>query len=545
MKTWTPWRKDICDLAESYGRRTINDGRFIFGVRRIKRLIGLVPWVQDFGWVSEEANLDAFLENGGDAALFCSPLDEAFQRADVRKVEKAQNDTVSKAADPGKFKDKKKWPQWEPAFVNYLPTIQGVNGLPPLSYVVREQEEVDRTGTFESFNERTIACSPLKGPIFQADAGKVHQLLKSFLQTETAEQRIKPLARKQSGRADMIALRKHYSGEGNTSRRIADAEKIRGNLYYKNERAMQFSVFLDKLQRMFNIFEEENEEVSEQAKVCMLLKKVEHLQLQDAVGALRVRAAIEGISFTECANHIPAQVPELPDQHTPRKVSATESCAGKKDSEVKRIRGSGSGAGKRNGIHMPDILWCLIEMGKECDRKEAARIDAALKKAAAEKAAVNAMNVSNATNNATSATNATNATNNANVNANTGTSSSVSNENANAGTSVLDANAEIVSNDVNGTSDSLSADEEDKYPNKKFFKCGFGFIAWALWGHIPILDSAGMQGDFFSDAKKNASFGRNTESRAAFRKLLVQEKERVSTIVEGRSVVPKRRRLPH
>jgi hypothetical protein len=76
----------------------------------------------------------------------------------------------------------------------------------------------------------------------------------------------------------------------------------------------------------------------------------------------------------------------------------------------------------------------------------------------------------------------------------------------------------------NGTSDSLSAEEEqDKYPNKKFFKCGFGFLAWALWGHIPILDSAGMQGDFFSDAKKKASFGRITESRAAFRKLLVQQ----------------------
>ncbi len=69
--------------------------------------------------------------------------------------------------------------------MNYLSTIQGVNGV-PLSYVVREQEEVDRNGTFESFNEQTIACSPLKGPIFQADAHKVHQLLKSFLQTETA-----------------------------------------------------------------------------------------------------------------------------------------------------------------------------------------------------------------------------------------------------------------------------------------------------------------------------------------------------------------------
>ena len=155
----------------------------------------------------------------------------------------------------------------------------------------------------------------------------------------------------------MIALRKHYSGEGNTSRRIADAEKIRDNLYYKNERAMQFSAFLDKLQRMFNIFEEENEEVSEQAKVRMLLKKVERPQLQDAVGALRVRAAIEGISFTECANHLSAQVSELPDQHTPRKVSATGSRVGKKDSEIKGIRGGGQ-TGKRNGIHMPDgSIW--------------------------------------------------------------------------------------------------------------------------------------------------------------------------------------------
>ncbi len=32
-----------------------------------------------------------------------------------------------------------------------------------------------------------------------------------------------------------------------------------------------------------------------------------------------------------------------------------------------------------------------------------------------------------------------------------------------------------------------------------------------------------MQTDFFSDTKKKASFGRNTESRAAFRKLLVQQ----------------------
>ncbi len=58
---------------------------------------------------------------------------------------------------------------------------------------------------------------------------------------------------------DMQALRNHYSGEGNTSRRIAVAERTRETLHYKSERAMQFSAFLDKLQKMFNIFEEEGE----------------------------------------------------------------------------------------------------------------------------------------------------------------------------------------------------------------------------------------------------------------------------------------------
>jgi hypothetical protein len=339
-------------------------------------LIGLINWVQDFKRISDTPDLASF---AGDSVAFRAALDDASNRAEVRKIEKDQSDTVSKAADPGKFKDERKWPEWEPAFVNYLSTIPGVNGV-PLSYVVREKEEPDSTGTFESFNERAIACSPLAGAVFQADARKVHQLIKSFLQTETAEQWIKPLARRQSGRADMKALRDHYpwySGEGNTSRRIAVAERIRDTLHYKNERAMPFSGFLDKLQKMFNIFEEENEVISDQAKVRILLKKVEHPQLQDAIGALRVRATIGGgITFTECANHLSAQVSELPDhQMTPRKVSGTGSNRVGKSSDSKRIRGgNGSVSGKRNGIHMPLMAAFgpdFTPIGTSCPKKTA------------------------------------------------------------------------------------------------------------------------------------------------------------------------------
>jgi hypothetical protein len=70
---------------------------------------------------------------------------------------------------------------------------------------------------------------------------------------------------------------------------------------------MQFSASVDKMQKMFNNFEEENEQVTEQAKVRFP-------QPQDACSALRIRALMEGITCTECANHLFGQVSELPDQ---------------------------------------------------------------------------------------------------------------------------------------------------------------------------------------------------------------------------------------
>lgn len=155
----------------------------------------------------------------------------------------------------------------------------------------------------------------------------------------------------------MKALRDHYTGEGNTSRRIAVAERLRDSLHYKNEKSLQFSTFLDKMQKMFNIFEEENEIMTEQAKVRMLLRKVEHPELQGAINVLRVRAGIEGTTFTECANHLSAMVSELPDHQSSRKISATDS----KGTTPKRLRGGGSSrdaGSKRKGINMPDgSIW--------------------------------------------------------------------------------------------------------------------------------------------------------------------------------------------
>ena len=111
---------------------------------------------------------------------------------------------------------------------------------------------------------------------------------------------------------------------------------------------MTFSAFLDKMQKMFNIFDEENKVILEQARVPMLLRKVEHPQLQDAVGALRLRASMDGITFIECANHLLAQASELADNQSARKISGSSLIA------AKNPRGSAEEAPAAGILKTPD-----------------------------------------------------------------------------------------------------------------------------------------------------------------------------------------------
>ena len=313
--------KDICEMADGYEKRAQAQGRMPFGLRCIKLLIGVMHWVQD----QDRCYRNISTGNIADANQFTEILDISIQCATLRKVEDDQVDTISKAADPGKFKDERKWPDWEPAFVNYLSTIPGSYHV-PLSYVVREQENPDHDRDFgDDFVSEMITCALLHGAHFKADSRCVHQLLKNYLVAETAEQWIKNLEPHADSHRDMLALQEHYSGEGNASRRIATAERMREGLHYKNERSLAFSIFLDHMQKMFNIYEEEGEEFTENAKLRELFRLVQYPQLQDTVKALKVRFDMEGITYTQAENHLTAAVLELPEYHLTRKVSALSS----------------------------------------------------------------------------------------------------------------------------------------------------------------------------------------------------------------------------
>ena len=151
---------------------------------------------------------------------------------------------------------------------------------------------------------------------------------------------------------------------------------MREGLHYKNKRSLVFSIFLDRMQKMFNIYEEEGEEFTKNAKLRELFKRVQHPQLQDTVKALKVCFDMEGITYTQAANHLTATVSELPEYHLTHKVSASSSGAprirgGGGSSHNSNIKRKGGMQAPNKGILMSDglVFTGYYQTGRNCQKK--------------------------------------------------------------------------------------------------------------------------------------------------------------------------------
>ena len=71
---------------------------------------------------------------------------------------------------------------------------------------------------------------------------------------ETDKQWIISIEKRANGQDNFDTLRHHYSGKGNTSRRIEMSDNLWEKLQFKSERAMSFNMFLDIIHNMFSIF---------------------------------------------------------------------------------------------------------------------------------------------------------------------------------------------------------------------------------------------------------------------------------------------------
>ena len=169
---------------------------------------------------------------------------------------------------------------------------------------------------------KSIACAPLTGTNFEADARRVHQMVRGYVQGEHSEQWVKELRAHQNGRADIKALRRHFSGEGNATRRIADAKRLRDTIHYRNERSLPFELFLPKVKEMFNLYAEHDEPYTEKAKLRFLFEKVQCPTLLTTVQALEVKSNLEpeSVSYDSACNILAAKVAVIPENS--RRVAA-------------------------------------------------------------------------------------------------------------------------------------------------------------------------------------------------------------------------------
>lgn len=297
-------RTEIADVLKTYSQRSVSAGRITSGLNKTTKMQALAHWVRDFRRVGTQVTIAGLNQDS-----FLVALVLAEERAEARAADKESADARAKEASPGKLTTEKDWDKWETRLTNQLSILQGVLEV-PLVYVIREEKAVEPDTTYATYTEECIAKCPLEGPFFEADARTVHQLIESYTTGENSEVWIKRIRRYQNGRMDMEALRAHYRGEGNQTRRITDAETMRDTLHYKGESSMPFATFLAKVQRMFNLFDQIGEPYTEHAKLRFLLDKVQNQDLKHALEAVRTGISINpnAFTFTSAANHLSSLV---------------------------------------------------------------------------------------------------------------------------------------------------------------------------------------------------------------------------------------------
>ena len=91
--------KDIRGMTNEFDKRTIANGRVVFGLGRTKKPTGAMHSVQDCFRAKDVPNHNSFDE---------ADLYQALSLAQIRKSDTELVTTNSKAADPGEIKDERK-----------------------------------------------------------------------------------------------------------------------------------------------------------------------------------------------------------------------------------------------------------------------------------------------------------------------------------------------------------------------------------------------------------------------------------------------------
>ena len=329
---------DVTDMAKRLASRPANAGRVHLGTIQIKNLQCLVWWIRD--------------RQRHNQAINSADFDIAAMNAarESKRIEKERSNRDATVSGLAKFQPDE-FDEHEDAFLNLL--SQRIGSLRvPLRYVVRAQ--VTPT-TFATENERRMYQIPLAGESYDDDNHRVYRLLKEYLINTPGWAWIEPFDATENGREAFWAWSNHYNGQGELSKRMQLAKAQLKALHYKNERALTFEKYTEKITRAFAILNKDRDErLSSRQQVEALLNCIRtsdsELQASKAVITQSYLDDLTGAyaHFSSQVSRLHGSVQLEARRYAKRKISET-SRGGGRDGGRGRGRGRFSHGGRRGG----------------------------------------------------------------------------------------------------------------------------------------------------------------------------------------------------
>jgi hypothetical protein len=269
-----------------------------------QRCIGVDnPNVNDFAGEVIEETL-ARMKADGDYKL-------ATEDTDIRK--------------PEKLVDLAKWTKFWELLTTYLGRVKGA-ALTPLSYLVREHEEVTRVhhdAEYQSMPERLIATTSLHGTHFDLDNRTLYDEFKPLVVDGPGWSFIKKFDRSKDGRGAVLALKSQAEGtSAKLTRKQAAYASIASSTYLGPRKGFTFASYVTLHQSAHNELLDLDEPVSESKKVTDFLKGIRDPNLNTGKSIVLGDPAKLG-DFEECQQYLSTVVQNMSAQmKSERQVSS-------------------------------------------------------------------------------------------------------------------------------------------------------------------------------------------------------------------------------
>jgi hypothetical protein len=155
-------------------------------------------------WVTKRARLNEPIDTG----LFTQAAIDSYS-ATMALIEKGEEITVKA---PAEYKTRTKWKAFKEGAIAYLNRIKSSHNV-PLAYVIREDAVQQVNQAFQLDHHRMIAITPLAGPEYEENNGKVFDLLKSWTINGSEWTWMRAFNATRNGHQAWLALVNYFKGD--------------------------------------------------------------------------------------------------------------------------------------------------------------------------------------------------------------------------------------------------------------------------------------------------------------------------------------------